>query len=856
MVPPSCVASVAASRDENRPRLRHRPTIAVLLDYMNFFGDAYESHVRRSFDHKCRELDVDLLLFYGRALNDPRPGSAGHNAIFDLAQSPWVDGVVAISGCLTGPKGTSRIPSLLDHYRGLPRCSVGVAVPGVPSLVIDSQLGILAAMDHLIEHHGRRRIAFIAGTAHHPEAERRFEGYRECLLRHGLGIESDLIEGGCFMEADGYAAAQAIIGRGAHPDAIMAANDVMALGAMRALREQGIRVPSDVSIVGFDDILLGRLANPPLTTVAQPFDAMAEAAIRALLAQLDGDTPEERIELPTQFVRRHSCGCDWPARSMTAATPPAAVMTLASYLTHHGDSLVAILANALGTGSEQDVAAAHHLVKALRLDSNGEQGAFLSAVEDLLAHVGDDNERYAALQDGVTALREQLRPFLTPELHELWDATRNLIATWSLSGQTQQRLRVDEAHVQVLLAGERLSVALDLPALRQELLANLPRVGVETAFLSRYLDEERTRLEPFACLLAGMPQDPAEASFPPSQLVPSNAYQDGRRHTYLVFPLVFETQHLGVAVFEYAARMTGYPIVRDQISAALRSILLHQEVLEKRMLHERSVQERLATSKRMESLSVLAGGVAHDLNNALEPLVALPDLILRELSTLGIEEDGHGCRVCSDILTIKHASLRAVQTIKDLMTLGVRGRSEKVRIELNRTVAGCLTAEPLLFLEPQHRRIEVNLELNPEPILLYGSQLHVERAVSNLIRNAAEAITASGSITVRTATIEFSAAFQGYETVPPGSYAVVAVSDTGEGIPAENLNLIFEPFFTTKNRAGGGSGLGLAIVHGVVKDHQGFVDVVSTSGQGTTFRLFLPLEARTSAAAPQASTTR
>src|SRR6185369_11796965 len=149
------------------------------------------------------------------------------------------------------------------------------------------------------------------------------------------------------------------------------------------------------------------------------------------------------------------------------------------------------------------------------------------------------------------------------------------------------------------------------------------------------------------------------------------------RRSLMVFPLVFETQWLGVAAFEHVTGGNGYHMLRDQFAAAIGHVTLHQQVLQKTMLHERSVQERSATTRRLDALGVLAGGVAHDLNNTLGPLVVLPDIALEELAQLRLSPDERQVLdgVSADIKCIKSAGLRAAQTIKDLLTLGRQGHA-------------------------------------------------------------------------------------------------------------------------------------------------------------------------------------
>jgi DNA-binding LacI/PurR family transcriptional regulator/signal transduction histidine kinase len=826
---------------------RGRMTIAVLLDYLSVYG-GYEGELRDALHAKCRELDLNLLLLYGRAVEEPHPWSAAYNAIFDLVHPDHVDGLVVISTCLASHCGAEGIIRFVHRYQSMAVCSLGVVVPDVPSLVVDSRPGMEAVVEHMVRAHGCRRVAFIAGPARNPEAELRLQVYRDVLDRHGLAWDPALVAEGYFMSGSGYTAMVEILGRGVKFDAVVAANDNMALGAISALRKHGYCVPGDLPVAGFDDVVFARLGNPPLTTAAQPFGAMAETAIRLVLDRLAGRPVPACTQLCAEFVARRSCGCGLLYHEPTAETPPVPVPGAAEYMRERADDLAHGLANCLhggDTDGEQDAA---RLSAALLCELEGEPGAFLRAVEVALEKVGDDPERYGAFQNAVTWLRGELRSFNTKRLEDLWHASRELIARAGTSGQVRQRLEIDETYARLLGVGEQLSVAFDLTGLSRALHRSLPTVGVQTAFLSRYTDASSAELETFVCLLDGGPCQVPQTRFKAHQLFPANAYPQARRHTSLVLPLAFEGQSLGVAVFEYSMGGLGYTMLRDQIGVALRSLGLHQEVVHQTKLHERSVQERRATTMRMASLSVLAGGVAHDLNNALGPLVALPDIIFRELDRLGIGPDNDGGRLRKDVEAIRAAAHRATQTIRDLMTLGRHGRTEKTPFDLNRAVASCLAAEPLLFAEQEKPQVDVTLELHQEPLVVRASRIHLERAVSNLIRNAVESINLTGRVSVTTSHVQLAEPLAGYETVPPGDYAIVAVSDTGHGISPENLGRVFEPFFTNKLLGEtSGSGLGLAIVHGVVKEHEGFIDVTSIMGEGTTFRLYIPRAAEQSA---------
>ena len=301
---------------------------------------------------------------------------------------------------------------------------------------------------------------------------------------------------------------------------------------------------------------------------------------------------------------------------------------------------------------------------------------------------------------------------------------------------------------------------------------------------------------------------------------------------------------LGVIAFSHSDGINAYAAFRNEIAAAFKSIRLREELVQTSMLHERSVQERAAATKRMEALSVLAGGVAHDLNNALGPLVALPDVILAQLGD--VQGNGDAVRdLRTDVETIKVAALRAAQTIKDLLTLGRQGRIAKENIDINRVIKSCWANSSLRFVEEGASRINMMTDLSATPLVVRGSESQLARAVDNLIRNAVEAIGGNGEVVIKSAQVDVPASRAGYEIVPPGRYATLSVSDDGCGIEAHELGQVFEPFFTKKRaKETSGSGLGLAIVHGVVKEHDGFIDVASTPGRGDHHHSLLPARRR------------
>jgi DNA-binding LacI/PurR family transcriptional regulator/signal transduction histidine kinase len=820
-----------AARANERPA-RARTRIAVLIDNIDHVAGGYEPRLRAAFDATCREHDIELVIVVGRGLEEPEPASAAQNRVYDLLHSTSADGVIFMSAGLAAYCGPERLGAL--HARLSPRasCSVGLFVPGVPSVLVDNRPGMDALLDHVIVDHGRRKVAFISGTPKNPDAEVRLAAYRSALARHGIDYDPNLVVAGNFHTPTATRVTFELLDRGIPFDALVASNDAMALAAGDAFKSRGFRVPRDIVVTGFDDLVHARLASPPLTTVRQPLDRMAVAGVQVILDQLAGRPVPPRIELPVEFVPRESCGCSprWIARAPSGTyaavgkPTPIDCVKLAQRMAQ--ESL-----EPLGPEAPWIVL----LLEAVTVEASGAPGEFLNVLQDVLDDIGDRHEEFEKVQRGLETLR---RGLANPALNALWPAARGAIDAATARSHARQRLAIDVVFQDLMRAGERLSTASLDPARLTEAIGHEVRaMRHRNAVISVYSNQEETELTPIIWVKDGRMVPALTASYAARDLLPPEACTE--RRTWFLYALTFETEQLGIAAFEIGPGSVTFEMLRGQISTALKTAELHREIVHTTALHERSVQERLATAERMKSLSILAGGVAHDLNNALGPLVMLPDVILGQLEDLksGRLKDDSDLKL--DVTTIKSSASRAAQTIKDLLMIGRPGPTAKEALDLNEAVAHTMATEPLRFLGKSEAELTVKLQLDPGPLYVLASEPHLVRALTNLVRNAAEAITGAGEIRVSTASVRLTQPVVAQEAIPAGDYAVVRVSDTGHGIPPEDISRIFQPFFSRKPRSDqSGSGLGLAIVHGVVKEHGGFISVESHVGEGTIFTLY------------------
>ena len=244
------------------------------------------------------------------------------------------------------------------------------------------------------------------------------------------------------------------------------------------------------------------------------------------------------------------------------------------------------------------------------------------------------------------------------------------------------------------------------------------------------------------------------------------------------------------------------------------------------------LQARLQIAEKMEAVGILAGGVAHDLNNILASLVSYPDLLLLELP-----EDSP---LREPILTIQQSGQKAAAVVHDLLSLARRGSPDTETLNLNTIITEYLSSLEYQKLTKDYSNIVFETNLKPKVLNIIGSAIHLSKVIHNLVSNAAEAIVEGGKITITTSNKYIEKPIIGYDMIEECDYTILCIADNGCGIPEKEIGKIFDPFYTKKIDGRLGTGLGLSIVWGTVKDHKGYIDVKSTEGKGTAFYLYFP----------------
>ena len=288
-------------------------------------------------------------------------------------------------------------------------------------------------------------------------------------------------------------------------------------------------------------------------------------------------------------------------------------------------------------------------------------------------------------------------------------------------------------------------------------------------------------------------------------------------------PATYLHVHHNVKGDDIYVEVRSYPL-KDPSGKVISAIEVITNITEKRKL-----EEQLRQSQKMEAIGTLTGGIAHDFNNLLTTILGYGEILKGDL------EKDDPLRTYVDIIIA--SGEKAASLTQSLLAFSRKQMIRPVDMDLNESIKKVLTLLSRLIGED----IAIKLNLSDEPLTIFADGVLMEQVLMNLATNARDAMPNGGSFIIQTEPVEFDRHFvetHGYGK--PGRFALVSITDTGIGMDKKTRDQMFEPFFTTKD-IGKGTGLGLSVVYGIVKQHDGYIDVYSEPGQGTTLKIYFPM---------------
>jgi hypothetical protein len=267
----------------------------------------------------------------------------------------------------------------------------------------------------------------------------------------------------------------------------------------------------------------------------------------------------------------------------------------------------------------------------------------------------------------------------------------------------------------------------------------------------------------------------------------------------------------------------------DEIGKLADAFNTMLDSLKKREAEKEQLQEQLQHAQKMEAIGTLAGGIAHDFNNILTAIMGFGGLIQMKIPKES--------PITSHVEQILESAQKAASLTKNLLAFSRKQLSTPKPLNLNESISNLKKLLGRLIKED----IEFKVELGENDLIVMADQGQLDQVFMNLVTNAKDAMPKGGVLTITTGAVQLPPHI--VVTSQPrhsGGYALISVTDTGIGIDEKTQEKIFDPFFTTKE-VGKGTGLGLSMIYGIVKQHEGYIDVKSAVGKGTTFNIYLPL---------------
>jgi signal transduction histidine kinase/DNA-binding LacI/PurR family transcriptional regulator/AraC-like DNA-binding protein len=852
-----------ASTPIRQGHLSKRPTIGLLINQV--ISGLNSGYLWAGVLETAQERGANLLGFAGGHLNDPFEFNARSNVLYELIDKERIDGLIVWVSSLGSYIGPEAIRSFCNGYRPLPIVSIGMALAGIPSIVLDSYQGMREAIVHLVEVHGRRRLAFIHGPEGHRDAVERYRAYTDVLQEYGLPFIPDLVSPPYgWAEQGGIDAIEVLFDqRQAHPDAIVAVNDRLAFGALQALHMRGIHVPDDVALVGFNNEPVCRLVTPPLTTVPLRMYERGRQAARMLLTLIEGESVPEHVSLPTRLIVRQSCGCldpaavqakardrveQWPAPDPQALAGSEALPKLP--LAEHREHIIRDMQQALEAADGMPQHAAQLLDAFLDELQPGMPGRFLSTLENVLRQVTEAGANVGAWQRAASEMRRHLLPGLLgdpPALlyaEDMWHQARVVIGERARRAEAYRGWQANQQADKLHHIGEALTVALDVPELMDILARELPQLGIARCYLCLY--ENPHQPDGWARLVLAYDEagrvklDAGGWRFPARHLAPDELLSSDKHYSLVITPLYFREEQLGFVLLDGTSlRGNVTQVLRDHISSALKGVHILAENVE--LYHQALEAQKAAQAGRRlaEEANLLKSRflsmVSHELLTPLVLLVGLSEMMLREEAGnrpplpelyrqdlkrmhIGAQQLGSLVRDVLDLARSQMGQLKLAQKPLDL------GDTLK---------AVALVGEQLAQSKGLGWRTEIPSEL-PQ---VRGDATRLQQVALNLVTNAVK-FTAQGEVTLQ---VEVGGPVEGV-----GEKTVsVSVRDTGLGVPLDEQAVIFDEFRQsgrTAVRGYGGLGIGLAICRRLVELHGGQIGVRSSGEEegGSTFYFTLP----------------
>jgi len=795
-------------------------------------GDPNNYSIWAGATNAVQDLGGKLICWPGKPLHSNLEFEAQSNVIYDLVSSRTIDGLVIWLAGLAFQTDLQETRKFCQRYSDIPVVTVGTFLEGYPGVRVDNYQGMRDVMSHIIGVHNRQLVAFIRGPRHHQEADVRYQAYLDSLDSYQIPFDPNLVYLGNFKESGGrFAIEELYDNRKVAFDALVAASDNMAIGALKALQKRGVQVPSQVAIAGLNDEAQSSVITPPLTTSPLHFYQQAYQATQMVWDLIQDKMVQEQVVIPTQLLIRQSCGCPDPA-VMSAAAPIDLTTTTESLAP--SPELTA-LANQFDMISPDAVQTSQQIVQQLLQFGNEHTN------DEILRHIFEQVHKNATNRAFVEHWNEaitQIRQFLlsanlsdeqTQRYEALFHAIRVFIADTIRRQEAYDTLRAEEKLRLIGQINQNLSVTTTLPELSRVLVEALEAFKIQHCYLSLYTNPaqpaDSSRLVFWYDYQLGA-QTTEICCYPSQELIPPEYLPSGDVLNIVVQPLYFQDDQLGFVIFSATPDEEEiYQILADQISGAIKRTLLIER---SNQLYDEAVEARKSAEEANLLKSRFLSMVSHELRTPLSFIVGTIEMMLQgELAECwpSLPEEYR-----QDMDSIHTSAIHLSRLIGDVLDLA-SSQAGELRLYSEPLDMGKLLNEVALLGEGMAREkgLVWEAEMPARIPMVWGDRTRLRQVILNLLSNAVK-FTEHGTISLTVKNQE--------------SDLYIAVSDTGMGVSPEEQESIFDEFKRSERslqRGYSGMGLGLAINRRLIELHDGTIGVESAGDEESGARFYITL---------------
>ena len=655
-----------------------RKTIGVFLaEISRVWGTEFMAGV----EQLAEEQDVNLVCFVGgKPSSLMTPGQMQNSyGLYDLVKPDQFDGLILAADIAHG-LSAKEVKAFCRTFAPTPMVAHAIEADGVPQLLAENRKGMKAIMRHMIEVHGYKRIAFIRGVEGQIEAEERFRAYKDELKAHNIAFNEKLVVQGDFTPDSGRAAIRTLIDkRGVRFQAVVAANDRMAFGALEALQMRGIPVPDTIALTGFDDVREAQSLGVPLTTVRQSFSELGRDTFETLMKRIEGKQVPHTQVVDTDMIIRWSCGC--LPETVRYATVASRDVARTGRLENKRDAAITALLSAANLDStDPDLEQFKEIFGRMWdvfLNSMGDStkdGDFLRITNtaiDMLRRHGRDPGTW---HNVISMLRRYVLAGIvkqTDMLHaeNLFQQARLLTGELSQRAQAYNRLQFEQQEDVYQDFGFSMAPAMALEEIGDAITKNFPSMGIERWYVMFYSDVTSptpTNAPPPESYRLLFQYDDKKFEIPShttnlgtGSLVPRGKEPEDHRYTAIVMPLSLARNRFGFMWVEKGPKNWDiYTRIRNLVSSALLRTMLVQQ----RELAQQEVERLLDEARERAAELAIAKEAAEKVAGENEKLYEAEQVRRHMTETLA-----HASRQLSSLERVEKVPQQILKQLKTVL---------------------------------------------------------------------------------------------------------------------------------------------------------------------------------------------